>query len=110
MFCTQCGLELQPQDCYCSQCGKGTEAGSPARANMPQQRLTLSKSDKKIAGVCSGIAHYLNVDVTLVRIVWVILAFTPPGAGVLGYLIAWLIIPNGEERAATSAEPSVYAR
>jgi len=108
MFCTQCGLELQPQDRYCSQCGKETSA-VPARANLAPQRLALSKRDKKIAGVCSGIAHYLSVDITLVRIVFIILAFAPPGAGVLGYLIAWLMMPNDEQRA-TAVEPSAYAR
>ena len=70
----------------------------------------LSKHDKKIAGVCSGFAHYLDVDVTLVRIVWVILAFMPPGVGVVGYLLAWLIMPNNQDGAATIAEPSAVAR
>ena len=62
------------------------------------------------AGVCSGFAHYLDVDVTLVRIVWVILAFMPPGVGAVGYLLAWLIMPNSQDSAATVAEPSAVAR
>ena len=110
MFCTQCGIDLQPQDRYCSQCGKGTGVGSPFPARVPPRRLMLSKYDKKIAGVCSGFAHYLDVDVTLVRIVWVILIFTPPGAGIVGYLLAWLIMPNSQDSAATVAEPSAVAR
>ncbi len=110
MFCTQCGLELEPQDRYCSQCGKATGAGSPGPARIPSRRLMLSKHDKKIAGVCSGFAHYLDVDVTLVRIVWVILAFMPPGVGAVGYLLAWLIMPNSQDSAATVAEPSAVAR
>jgi len=70
----------------------------------------LSKRDKKIAGVCSGFAHYFDVDVTLVRIVWVILIFTPPGAGIVGYLLAWLIMPNSQDVAAAVTEPSEVAR
>src|SRR2546427_10384362 len=51
MFCTQCGVELEPQDRYCYQCGKGTGAGSPwPKTTRP---LTLSREDKKIAGVCA---------------------------------------------------------
>ena len=109
MFCTQCGLELEPQDRYCSQCGKATGTGSPGPARIPS-RLMLSKRDKKIAGVCSGFAHYLDVDVTLVRIVWVILVFMPPGVGAVGYLLAWLIMPNSQDGAATVGEPSAVAR
>jgi len=52
----------------------------------------------------------LDVDVTLVRIVWVILAFMPPGVGAVGYLLAWLIMPNSQDSAATVSEPSAVAR
>ena len=59
------------------------------------KRLFLSSSDKKIGGVCGGIADYLAVDATVVRLVVVILAiitgFLPL---TLGYLVAWAIIPR----------------
>lgn len=63
---------------------------SPER---PYRRLTLSESDKKIAGVCGGIAEYFSVDPTLVRLVAVILALVG-GSGLLIYLVAWLIMPK----------------
>ena len=110
MFCTQCGIELETQDRYCCQCGKGTGVGSPWPARAVERRLTLSTRDKKIAGVCAGFARYLDVDVTLVRIVWLILVFVPPGAGLIGYLLAWLIMPHEEDRMATVSEPSTVAR
>ena len=88
MFCTQCGVELEPQDRYCCQCGKGTGVGSPWPARVSGPRLTLNTRDKKIAGVCAGFARYLDVDVTLVRIVWMILVFVPTGMGVIGYALA----------------------
>ena len=110
MFCTQCGIELEPQDRYCCQCGKGTGVGSPWPARAVERRLTLSTRDKKIAGVCAGFARYLDVDVTLVRIVWLILVFVPPGAGLIGYLLAWLVMPHGEDAISTVSEPSTVPR
>ena len=109
MFCTQCGVEYEPQDRYCSQCGHGTGVGSPWQT-LPAARLTLSTRQKKIAGVCGGFAEYLGVDVTLVRIVWLVLIFAPPGAGLAGYLLAWLVMPKAQDSLAPAAEPSVAAR
>jgi phage shock protein C len=109
MFCTQCGVELEPQDRYCCQCGRGTGVGSPWPAKVPARRLTLYTRDKKIAGVCAGFARYLDVDVTLVRIVWMILVFVPPGLGLIGYVLAWLIMP-AQDDFATATEPSAVTR
>jgi len=59
------------------------------------KRLYLSQTDKKIAGICGGVAQYMEVDSTVVRLVAVILAvvtgFFPL---LLGYLIAWILIPK----------------
>ena len=110
MFCTQCGIELEPQDRYCCQCGKITGVGSPFPPRQPARRLTLSTRDKKIAGVCAGFAQYFDVDVTLMRIIWLVLVFVPPGIGLIGYLLAWLIMPKDEPGAVTSPEPSAVTR
>jgi phage shock protein C len=59
----------------------------------PARRLTLSANDKKIAGVCGGIAEYFNIDPTLVRVLTVVLAVLF-GSGFLAYLLAWLIMPK----------------
>lgn len=95
MFCTSCGITLREQDRFCSQCGKPTEL---ARTSAPRQQmpLALDKRNKKIAGVCSGFARYLEVDVTLVRIVVLVFALVT-GIGFIAYLIAWLLMPNGAE-------------
>lgn len=60
---------------------------------MEKKRLTKSKTEKKIFGVCGGIAEYLNVDPTIVRLVWAgsVIIF---GVGVIGYLAAALILPE----------------
>jgi phage shock protein C len=57
------------------------------------KRLYRSNNEKMIAGVCGGLAHYMGLDPTIVRLVFILLMFTPP-AGVLIYLILWLITPQ----------------
>jgi phage shock protein PspC (stress-responsive transcriptional regulator) len=74
---------------------------------MPIRRLTRSRSQASIAGVCAGLADYFDVDVVLVRAVWVILSIVPGAiiGGVLAYLAAWLVIPE-----APQPEPSPAGR
>lgn len=57
-------------------------------------QLVRSNRDKKIMGVCGGIAEYLHIDSTLVRIIWAV-AVCCFGSGVLLYIIAALIMPEG---------------
>ena len=65
------------------------------------KRLYRSRDDRMVAGVAGGMAEYLGIDPTIVRILWV-LAFLPGGVpGFLLYGLCWLIIPN-ERSAATS--------
>lgn len=58
-----------------------------------KKRLYKSKNDRKIDGVCAGIAEYFDVDPTLVRVGWVLLSILG-GSGVLAYIICMIIIPN----------------
>jgi phage shock protein C len=88
MFCPQCGREYTEKVNFCCQCGTRL-SGPPA----PPKRLTRSMKDKKIAGVCGGLAEYLDMDPTLVRLIWVMLALFV-GWGVLGYVIAWIVLPE----------------
>ena len=53
---------------------------------------------KKIAGVCSGMAEYLNADPVMVRLVWVIITLGLPPAGIIGYIVAWIVIPKAHPR------------
>jgi len=59
----------------------------------PARRLTLSATDRKIGGVCGGIAEYFGIDPTLVRVITVVLALCF-GGGLLAYLLAWVIMPQ----------------
>ncbi len=57
------------------------------------KRLYKNDYDKRISGVCSGIAEYFGIDPTLVRILWAILALFW-GTGAIAYIICALILPN----------------
>jgi len=59
---------------------------------MDQKRLYRSTRDKVICGVCGGIAEYINIDPTVVRLLWVIFSFMG-GAGIIAYIIAAIIMP-----------------
>jgi phage shock protein C len=66
---------------------------------MPARRLTRSRTDVKIAGVCAGLADYLDVDVVLVRAAWLVFSIVPGAVigGVIAYVAAWLLIPEATE-------------
>jgi phage shock protein C len=61
---------------------------------MNEKRLTRLATDRMLFGVCSGIAHYLNVDPVLVRLTFVIAAVLTNGAGVLLYILLALLMPE----------------
>ena len=54
-------------------------------------KLALSQNNKVLAGVCGGIAEYLNVDAKIVRIAWVLAAIFA-GVGLVAYLLVWIIM------------------
>lgn len=57
------------------------------------KKLYRSKNNKMIAGICGGIAEYLNADPSLVRLATVLIVLFTGGMGLLVYVIAWVIIP-----------------
>ena len=72
------------------------------------RRLTRSATDRKIAGVCGGIAEYFGVDATPIRLLWVIFSILCGAVigGVIAYLLAWLIIPRPPDVILTPATPA----
>ena len=60
------------------------------------KKLMRSGKDQKIGGVCAGVAHYFDIDPTIVRVIWAVLAFCY-GTGVLAYIILLLIAPVSSE-------------
>jgi phage shock protein C len=98
MFCTRCGIALEERDYFCSQCGTATGRGPAPVVRKP---LTRSITNRKLAGVCAGLAEYIDADPVIVRLLWVVLSLGLPPAGIFGYIIAWIIIPK--------AAPPVFA-
>jgi len=91
MYCTGCGREITSDARYCSNCGRATGVGVHTQA--PRRLFRLS-TDKKLGGVCSGFAEYLDIDVTLVRILTLaVICITGFIPGFIAYLLAWLIMP-----------------
>lgn len=78
---------------------------------MPIRRLTRSRTNGVIGGVCAGLADYFGVDVVLVRLIFVLLSIA--GAiigGVIVYVAAWFIMPEGTDHAAPVADGRVLRR
>ena len=95
MYCSACGIELSENFCYCPQCGTNTHKdGFRSETGKPARFLSRPRDDRKIAGVCAGIARYLGIDVTLVRIIMLVLAICPPGTGLIIYLVCWIVMPQ----------------
>ena len=60
---------------------------------MEPKRVYRSRTDRVLGGVCSGLGKYFGLDPVLLRVLWAI-AFFVGGAGLLAYIIAWIIIPE----------------
>ena len=98
MYCNYCGKVIQDDANVCAYCGVRV-GGVAARA-----RLVRPRNGRKIAGVCAGLAEYLDLDVTLIRLVWLIVVIFA-GAGLVAYVIAWIVMPEEPERYAVPAAP-----
>ena len=57
------------------------------------RKLYRSKTNRKLAGVCGGLAQYSNIDATLIRVLFVVLAVLG-GSGLVIYLAMWIIVPK----------------
>jgi phage shock protein PspC (stress-responsive transcriptional regulator) len=93
MLCRHCQRSIDDDSAYCRFCGSAQQA---APGPLGHKRLTRSPANGKVAGVCAGLAEYLDVDVTFVRVVWVVLSIVPGMVvgGLIAYLAAWLVMPE----------------
>jgi phage shock protein C len=94
MYCTKCGVQLNESARFCSDCGCATRNTAPNPSWQAPPKLSRPRDDRKIAGVCAGFARYMDVDVTLVRLIALVLVFCPPSIGLISYLVAWIVMPN----------------
>jgi phage shock protein C len=93
MFCTRCGTKLDDAARFCTRCGAPTTAIC-VPAPFETKKLRRILQGKKIAGVCAGYAEYFNMDVTLMRVIWVGLLLVPPNIGLIAYIVSWIVLPK----------------
>ena len=67
--------------------------GANRSAMAQTRRLYRSRTNRKLAGVCGGLAQYLNTDPTLIRVLFVVLALLG-GPGLVIYLLMWILVPE----------------
>jgi phage shock protein C len=87
--CVRCQRELEVESSYCRFCG------TAVRDTATSRRFVRLPGEGKIAGICAGLAAYFDVDVTIVRLVWVILSIIPGVliGGLVAYIAAWILMP-----------------
>ncbi len=95
MICQSCQKEIADGSNYCYFCGASMAAPPPAAAPSGEpRRLTRNVMDRKLGGVCAGLAEYLDMDVSLVRVLAAV-SILFYGVGLMAYLVAWIVIPEG---------------
>ena len=87
MYCNYCGKLIQDDAAVCAYCG--VRVG----ASLARTRLVRPRLGRKVAGVCLGFSEYFDIDVTVVRVVWLITAVMT-GIGFIPYIIAWIVLPE----------------
>jgi phage shock protein C len=93
MTCPNCSKDIAVGSKFCYNCGaKQPETSGFSPATGASKRLMRSSTDKKIGGVCAGLADYFDIDPTIVRVVWLLL-FLCAGTGLLAYVILWIVLP-----------------
>jgi len=95
MTCVNCQKDIAVGSRFCYNCGaKQPETPPPglSPATGGKKKLMRSSTDKKIAGVCAGLADYFDLDPTIVRVVW-LLAVLCARTGLLLYAILWIVLP-----------------
>jgi len=69
------------------------------------KRFTRIDAGKKIGGVCTGLADYFNLDVTLVRVLFVVLVLASVGSAAIAYIILWAVAPSASHPSGVAGAP-----
>ena len=96
MNCPSCGQVLKTNESFCSDCGAAIkQPKQQSKQPLVGKQLMRSKSDRQVAGVCGGVANYLDMDPSIVRILWILFCLAG-GSGVLVYIVMAMLIPEEE--------------
>jgi phage shock protein C len=99
-FCAACGSSLPDGARFCSSCGKSVVGSAfAAAASGPLMR---PRTGRKVAGVCQGMANHYGWDVSLTRVIAVLLVIFTFPIGLLAYALFWLIMPEEANLAPTT--------
>lgn len=107
MYCAKCGKELAAGDHFCSTCGTPVYAAAAAPAWNTQgawtqaaapgdwiSRLQRPRANRMVAGVCAGLAQHYHWDLIWTRVLTVLIAIFSSGAGLVAYLVFWIVMPE----------------
>jgi phage shock protein PspC (stress-responsive transcriptional regulator) len=105
MTCVRCHKELEDGSSFCRFCGAAVVPTAAVGATPPAYRITRIPEEGQLGGVCAGLASYLDADVTLIRLAWIVLSIVPGLllGGVIVYAICWILLP-----VATAQDRHVY--
>lgn len=88
LYCPSCSFPLEAEDEFCRRCGKA----------LQKRKLRRDLEQKKVAGVCSGVARYFNKDPRLVRALWAGASILPFSPGLIAYGVAWAVMPRDKSK------------
>jgi len=93
VFCRNCGTSMSNEARFCSACGAQINLGNPPLYTV-QSRLIRPRAGRMVAGVCQGLANNYAWDVSWVRVITVLLAVFGGGAGLIAYVVFWVVMPE----------------
>ena len=106
MICNSCQRNIADGSKFCYNCGaQQVMSGAPDVASVSggPKKLMRSSTNKKLGGVCAGLADYFDMDPTLVRVLWLLVVLCG-GTGILLYVILWIVLPLAPLQVAVPAQ------
>jgi len=91
MFCNYCGKCIQDDARLCAYCGRVIVGATACK------RLERPRTDRKVGGVCAAFGRYFDIDVAVMRILWILAVIMTVPLAIIAYLVAWVVIPEEPE-------------